>query len=375
VDASLPARAPSRLRRWVLAFSVGFTVSWLLSFLPFLVPLIYLIPLSLKPGLETMTALLFGLLTLVCHEREHLGPGSLKVLRGWALLGIVGLALLFVFQNRFIVRFNHFNSSGRASEIIASPRFENCPGCETKTKSDEACLEEKSLNPVVLARCWDSSRRTRNQTAWTLAYLMTTGGAASFLGLLWLRLGKARPVVIQRGKSDGHPLFISHAHEDAQAAERIVAYLESHGVPCWISSRDIPPRRMYPDVITEAIQTCSACAVLITSASKRSKEVKREVGLASRYDKPFIPIHVDGSDPGTELDYYLLTSQWVDYHREGERALDRIVQAKDPPTPPTAAASLSGADERTGESSGQPLTGGSRSSTDGMRPGSARRRS
>ncbi len=336
MDASLPARAPSRLRRWAVAFSVGFSVSWLLFFLPFLDPLLYLIPLSLKPGLGKTTALLFGLLTLVCREREHLGPGSLKVLRGGAFLGIVGLALLFVFQNRFIVRFNHANSSGRASEIIAPPRFESCPGCETKTMSDEACLEEKSLDSVVLGRCWDSSRRTRNQTAWTLAYLMTIGGAASFVGLLWLWLGKARPeeaAVIRPRKSNGRSLttgrlFISHANEDAQAAARIMAYLESHGVPCWISSRDIPPRAIYADVITEALQVCSACAVLITSAANQSKAVKRELELASHYDKPFIPIRVDGSDPRAGLDYYLRNTQWVDYHRDGERALHRIVLAQ-----------------------------------------------
>ena len=48
-------------------------------------------------------------------------------------------------------------------------------------------------------------------------------------------------------------LFISHAHDDADAAARIVAYLESHGMPCWISSRDIPPRAIYADAITEAM--------------------------------------------------------------------------------------------------------------------------
>lgn len=31
-------------------------------------------------------------------------------------------------------------------------------------------------------------------------------------------------------------LFISDASEDAAVAERIVAYLEARGVPCWISS-------------------------------------------------------------------------------------------------------------------------------------------
>src|SRR5687768_899252 len=104
-------------------------------------------------------------------------------------------------------------------------------------------------------------------------------------------------------------LFISHAHDDADVAERVIAYLESHGVPCWISSRYIPPRAIYADAITEAMQASSSCAVLVTSAANRSKAVKRELELASHYDKPFVPIRVDGTEPSAGLDYYLRNTQ------------------------------------------------------------------
>ncbi|HEX5018097.1 MAG TPA: toll/interleukin-1 receptor domain-containing protein [Actinomycetes bacterium] len=143
-------------------------------------------------------------------------------------------------------------------------------------------------------------------------------------------------------------LFISHAHDDADAAARIVAYLESHGMPCWVSSRDIPPRSIYADAITEAMQACSACVVLLTSAANQSKALKRELELASHYEKPFIPIRVDGVEPAAGLDYYLRNTQWVEYARDGESALDRIVAAgRDvsppvldaPPVPARAAAS------------------------------------
>jgi len=120
-------------------------------------------------------------------------------------------------------------------------------------------------------------------------------------------------------------LFISHANEDEAAAGRIVAYLEARGVPCWISSRDIPPRAIYADAITEAMQACSACAVLLSAASNQSKAVKRELELASHHDKPFIPIRIDATEPAAGLDYYLRNTQWVDYRRDGERALDRII--------------------------------------------------
>jgi TIR domain len=122
-------------------------------------------------------------------------------------------------------------------------------------------------------------------------------------------------------------LFISHAHDDADAAARIVAYLESHGMPCWISSRDIPPRSIYADAIAEAMQACSACVVLLTSAANQSKALKRELELASHYEKSFIPIRVDGVEPAAGLDYYLRNTQWVEYARDGDVALDRIVAA------------------------------------------------
>ena len=134
-------------------------------------------------------------------------------------------------------------------------------------------------------------------------------------------------------------LFISHAHDDADAAARIVAYLESHAMPCWISSRDIPPRSIYADAITEAMQACSACVVLLTSAANQSKALKRELELASHYEKPFIPIRVDGVEPAAGLDYYLRNTQWVEYARDGDEALDRIVAAGRDVSPPGQAAS------------------------------------
>ncbi|WP_395644661.1 toll/interleukin-1 receptor domain-containing protein [Terricaulis sp.] len=122
-------------------------------------------------------------------------------------------------------------------------------------------------------------------------------------------------------------IFISHASEDGAVAEKIVAYLEAHGVACWISSRDIPPRAIYADAIVEGMQSCTACAVLVSAASNASKAVKREVELASHEDKAFIPIGIDGSEPISGLAYYLRSVQWLEYAKEKERALDKLIKA------------------------------------------------
>lgn len=140
-------------------------------------------------------------------------------------------------------------------------------------------------------------------------------------------------------------LFISHASADESVAERIVAYLEANGRPCWIASRDIPPQSIYAEAIAEGMQACSACLVILSEASNKSKAVKRELELASHYDKPFIPIRVDSTEPGRGFDYYLRNAQWLDYGRERERALDRIVaHVTGAPRPPPLAPARSAAE-------------------------------
>lgn len=119
-------------------------------------------------------------------------------------------------------------------------------------------------------------------------------------------------------------LFISHASEDEAVVNRIVAYLEAHGVVCWIAGRDIPPKAIYAEAITSGIQNSSACGVIVSRAANASAAIKRELELASHYGKPFVPIRVDATEPGPGLDYYLRNTQWINYGRDGNKALDRI---------------------------------------------------
>jgi hypothetical protein len=144
----------------------------------------------------------------------------------------------------------------------------------------------------------------------------------------------------------GQQLFISHANEDEAVVNRIVAYLEGRGVSCWISGRDIPPRAIYAEAITSGIRDSGACGVIVSAAANASAAIKRELELASHYGKPFVPIRVDATEPGPGLDYYLRNTQWINYGRDGDRALDRIVTdmasggpaptAQQPYTPPPA---------------------------------------
>lgn len=132
-------------------------------------------------------------------------------------------------------------------------------------------------------------------------------------------------------------LFISHASADEAVVNRIVAYLEARGVACWLAHRDIPPRSIYAEAITQALRECSACVVILSRTANESDAVKRELELASHYRKPFIPIRVDDTEPGAGVDYYLRNAQWVDYRKSDVAALERLLNST--PSSPTRATS------------------------------------
>lgn len=327
MDASIPVRAPSRLRRWVFAFFVGSLLAWLPFFL--FDSLTYLIPISLRQELSSATALLGGFLALVVREREHLGPASLKILRRWAFLAPVGLGLLVVFQVWFIVGVPRPGGGGLASEIIAPlPRLETCP-CKPAVSNQE-CLRERNSDPMFIARCWDSSRRTLNQTAWTLAYLMTIGGAASFVGLLWIRPGRARPAkadVIQLRESDGRSLFLSYSRVDREFAERLAEDLKASGITVWWDRWDVDVGDSLPGTIESALAQSTWFGIVLSPDSVASPWVRTELELA-------LTLEIEGRVKvlpilyrPCEIPLSLRRKAWADFTSSPEEGLTSLLRS------------------------------------------------
>ena len=50
------------------------------------------------------------------------------------------------------------------------------------------------------------------------------------------------------------PVFISHSSRDVKIARGICEAIETRGVACWISGRDVGPGENYGDAIVDAIE-------------------------------------------------------------------------------------------------------------------------
>lgn len=109
-----------------------------------------------------------------------------------------------------------------------------------------------------------------------------------------------------------HEVFVSYASSDRVVAYRMVDYLESCGVRCWVAPRDVPGGRNYAEAILNALHEARVFLLLFSEGSNSSEHVQREVERALHLSKPMVPVRIRDVFPSGAMDYYLATLHWID---------------------------------------------------------------
>jgi TIR domain len=123
-------------------------------------------------------------------------------------------------------------------------------------------------------------------------------------------------------------VFLSYASPDAEVANQICQFLESHGVACWMAPRDVKPGTVYADSIVRAINEASSLVLVLSGAAMASEHVSREVERAASKHKQIVAFRVDAAALSAELEYFLSRSQWVDAAALGmPAALNKLSEA------------------------------------------------
>ncbi len=107
-------------------------------------------------------------------------------------------------------------------------------------------------------------------------------------------------------------VFISYASADRDRVLPLVDRLEAAGVRTWIDRDGIHGGANYALVITEAIQGASVLLLFASPASLASRNVKQELALGWRYEKPYLPLLLEPVTMPGELAYWLEGSQWIE---------------------------------------------------------------
>ncbi len=137
-------------------------------------------------------------------------------------------------------------------------------------------------------------------------------------------------------------VFVCHASQDAEMAQRVVAALEAAGVPCWIAPRNIDAGENYTQAILNGLEAAPAVVLIFSAATNVSPHVARELEIAVGSAQPIVPVRIEAIEPSGPLRYFIGASQWLDASGDWTPALVRAVRravglppAPAPPTTPT----------------------------------------
>src|SRR5262245_41980173 len=85
-------------------------------------------------------------------------------------------------------------------------------------------------------------------------------------------------------------VFISFASQDLTRVLEVVRSLEHVGVRAWVDRQKILGGQNYGPEIVHGIRNCKVLALMCSDASLRSKNVKQEIQLAWKYERPYLPL-------------------------------------------------------------------------------------
>lgn len=122
-----------------------------------------------------------------------------------------------------------------------------------------------------------------------------------------------------------HPVFISHATPDRAPAYRICDALESRGIRCWITPRDLETGSRFGDAIARQIPRSSAVVLVLSEATASARWVPGEIHNAFEQDVPVFPVRIEDALPKDSLQLIVSTSQWLDlFAGDFDELMDRL---------------------------------------------------
>ncbi|MBN2587179.1 MAG: toll/interleukin-1 receptor domain-containing protein [Candidatus Fermentibacteraceae bacterium] len=121
-------------------------------------------------------------------------------------------------------------------------------------------------------------------------------------------------------------IFISHSSRDKQQVLELVEFLESSGIGCWTSYRDIPVGSDWAESIYDAIAASSGMLLVFTGNANVSRQVRNELDIATNLGKPIMPLKTEATEASKGIRYFTNSHQWLDASGGWQDVSDRIIE-------------------------------------------------
>lgn len=142
-----------------------------------------------------------------------------------------------------------------------------------------------------------------------------------------------------------HDAFISFSSKDVDAAAKICFGLETRGIACWMSTRDVPPGADFQESIIDALEAARVMVLVFSANANNSGEMKKELVLAGDYKLPVLPVRIENVIPSGAFRYQLTIRQYLDLFEDWDANLAKladqisrmVARQPVPPNQPTSA--------------------------------------
>ena len=119
-------------------------------------------------------------------------------------------------------------------------------------------------------------------------------------------------------------VFISYSSADQETANKLVLEIQRRGIPCWISSHDIPPGEDYQKAIVTAVKDAGVFLLLFSENANKSTEIPHELALAGKYKKTVIPARLQDIVPSDAFAYQMTSSQFIDLFHDFDAKINEL---------------------------------------------------
>lgn len=109
----------------------------------------------------------------------------------------------------------------------------------------------------------------------------------------------------------GYDVFISYNSNDQKIAEAACHFIEKRRLRCFIAPRDICESD-WADNLYKAIESSTAFVIIVSKESNNSKEVAKELSLATRISDYIFPFRIDSAELSGRMNYHLAPFHWID---------------------------------------------------------------
>ena len=125
-----------------------------------------------------------------------------------------------------------------------------------------------------------------------------------------------------------HLVFISYSSPDLVIATSVCSYLESHGITCWISPRNLIPGANYPSSIIDAIDRSRLVILIYSKNSNKSPHVFRELEESLVKNIRILQFRIKDEPLSDDMKYFINIHHWLDAFGDSpEKHFDELLNS------------------------------------------------